>query len=112
MFERKKLCPVCHEVAAVLDGDPVKYGDKAMPWNRFIATKYCCDECRAIMNGQSHRIAVKRFREQSRKRREAALEAVDVLREEIRVSREEARTSREEVRLSRQYISELEARLT
>ena len=110
-MERKKICPVCHGLAAVLDGNPEKYGDKAMSWNRFIATKYCSDECRNIMNGQSRRLADKRYRERRRKYREAALDAVDALREEVKVSREEARVAREEVRLSRARIAELEAKL-
>ena len=104
MLERKKICPVSHAVAAVLDGDPEKYGDKAMGWNRFIATKYCSDECRDIMNGQSRYLADKRFRERRKQQREAALDAIDALREEVRVSREETR-------LAYERIAELEAKL-
>ena len=110
-MERKKICPVCHGLAAVLDGNPEKYGDRAMGWHRFIATKYCSDECRDIMNGQSRRLADKRYRERRKKQREAALDAIDALREEVRVSREETRLSREEARLARERIAELEAKL-
>ena len=104
MFERKKICPVCHRIAAVLDGNPEKYGDRAMGWHRFIATKYCSDECRDIMNGQSRRLADKRYRKRRREYREAALDAIDALREEVRVSREETR-------LAYERIAELEAKL-
>ena len=103
-MERKKICPVCHGLAAVLDGDPEKYGDRAMGWHRFIATKYCSDECRDIMTGQSNRLAAKRFRKRRREYQEATLDAIDALREEVRVSREEAR-------LARERIAELEAKL-
>ena len=103
-MERKKICPVCHGIAAVLDGDPEKYGDKAMGWHRFIATKYCSDECRDIMTGQANRLAAQRFRERRKKQREAALDAVDAL-------REEARIAREETRLAYERIAELEAKL-
>ena len=104
MLEREKICPVCHGLAAVLDGNPEKYGDRAMGWHRFIATKYCSDECRDIMTGQANRLAAKRFRERRRKYREAALDAVDAL-------REEARIAREETRLAYERIAELEAKL-
>ena len=111
MLERKKICPVCHGLAAVLDGNPEKYGDRAMGWHRFIATKYCSDECRDIMNGQSRYLADKRYRERRKKQREAALDAIDALREEVKAYREEARLSREEARLARERIAELEAKL-
>lgn len=96
-MERKKFCPVCGELAAVLDGNPEKYGKKAVPWHTFIRVKYDCDECRDIMNRQSKRLSDKRCRRRRRECREAAFEAIDVL--------------REEVRLSRKRIAELEARL-
>ena len=109
-LERKKYCPVCHDVAAVLDGDPEKYGDRAMGWNRFIATKYCCDECREIMNGQAHRKAVRSFRKRRREQREVAFDAIDALRAEVKVSKERESLLERENRLSRQRIAELEAR--
>ena len=104
MFERVKKCPVCGEVAAVLDGNPDKYGDKAMGWNRFIATKYDCDECRKLMKSQSTRLSGKRCRAQWREQRTSLLDVLEAYREEVRASREE-------VRLSRQRIAVLEARL-
>ena len=111
MPERKKICPVCHGLAAVLDGDPAKYGEKAVGWHSFIRIKYCSDECRDIMTGQSNRLAAKRFRKRRREYQETALDAIDALREEVKASREEARLSREEARLARARIAELEAKL-
>lgn len=102
-MERIKKCPVCGELVAVWQGDPAKYGDRAeWNWNRFIRLKYCCDECRELMNGQSVRLAVKRFRKKEREQRAVLIDVVEAYREELRVSREEAR-------LSRERIAELEA---
>lgn len=87
MLERKKFCPVCGGLTAVLNGNPEKYGEKAVGWNRFIALKYCSDECREIVSGQSKRLSNRRRRREKKAYRDALLEAVDVLREEVRVSR-------------------------
>lgn len=110
MLERKKYCPVCHGLAAVLDGDPEKYGDKAVGWHSFIRVKYCCDECRDIINGQNRRIADKRYRERRKTFRETALDAIGALQAEAKASRERERLSERENRLLRQRIAELEAR--
>lgn len=96
-------------MAAVLDGDPEKYGDRAMGWNRFIATKYCSDECRDIMNGQAHRKAVRNFRQRHREQCEAAFDAIDALRAEVKASREHESLLERENRAVRQRIAELEA---
>ena len=111
MFERVKYCPVCGAVAAVLDGDPDKYGDKAMSWNRFIATKYDCDECRRLMKSQSTRLSGKRCRAQWREQRRTLLDVVDAYRQETILSRERVGALKKEIRLSRKRIAELEARL-
>lgn len=96
-MNRMKKCPVCGELVAVYQGDPDKYGDKAV-WNyyQFIRLKYDCDECRDMMKGQSNRNADKRYRDRRRDERATLLDVVGVY--------------REEVRLSRQRIAELEAR--
>lgn len=103
MLERKKYCPVCGELAAVLDGDPDKYGDKAVPWNTFIRVKYDCDECRAIMKGQSTRLSNKRRRREKAEQRDVLLDVVGAYRERVRLLEQENR-------LSRERIAELEAR--
>ena len=103
MFERVKKCPVCGEVAAVLDGNPDKYGDKAMGWNRFIATKYCCDECRKLMKSQSTRLSGKRCRAQWREQRRTVFDALDAYRERVRLLEQENHATRKR-------IAELEAR--
>lgn len=115
-FERKKYCPVCHGLAAVLDGDPEKYGSKAVGWHSFIRKKYCCDECRDIVNGQNRRLADKRYRARKRQWTEAALDAIDALKAEVKASRErESLLETENCLLKRenrdrqQRISELEA---
>lgn len=108
MLERKKYCPVCGELAAVLDGDPDKYGEKAVPWNTFIRVKYDCDECRNIMKGQSTRLSNKRRRREKSAYREAAFEAVDALQEEVKRSRERVALLEQENRAVRQRIAELE----
>ncbi len=102
MINRKKFCPVCGNLAAVLDGNPEIYGEKAVPWNTFIRVKYCGDECREIMKRQSQRLSNKRRRRERKAYRDAFLEAMDTLREEVRVSREETR-------LLLERIAELEA---
>ena len=104
MPERKKFCPVCGGLTAVLNGNPERYGDKAVGWNRFIALKYCSDECRDIMKRQDTLLSNRRRRRERKAYRDTLMDAVDVLREEVRVSREETR-------LSRERIAELEARV-
>jgi len=103
-MNRVKKCPVCGELVAVYQGDPDKYGDKAV-WNyyQFIRLKYDCQECRDMMKGQSNRNADRRYRERGREQRMALLDLVGLY-------REQARVAREETRLSRQRIAELEAR--
>lgn len=97
-MNRVKKCPVCGELVAVYQGDPDKYGDKAV-WNyyQFIRLKYDCDECRDMMKGQSNRNADRRYRDRRRNERTALLDVVSAYREEIK--------------LSRQRIAELEARV-
>ena len=68
-----------------------------MSWHRFIATKYCSDECRDIMKRQDTLLSNRRRRQEKKAYRTTLLDAVDVL--------------REEVRLSRARIAELEAKL-
>lgn len=97
MLEQKKFCPVCGELAAVLEGDPEKYGDRAMDYHRFIATKYCCQECRDIMNRQAKYLSGKRCRGRDKECRKAAFDVIDTL--------------QREADLSRAYIAKLEARL-
>lgn len=104
MIERKKLCPVCGGLVAVLNGNPEKYGEKSVGWNRYIALKYCSDECRKIMSDQSKRLSNKRRRQEAKEYRNMALDAVDVLRKEVEAYRQE------EV-LLRKRIAELEAKL-
>lgn len=111
MLERKKFCPVCGGLAAVLDGNPGKYGDKSVSWNAFIRVKYCSDECRELMKRQDTLLSNRKRRRERKAYRDALMDAVDALREEVRVSREEVRVSREETRLSRNRIAELEARV-
>ena len=111
MFERVKYCPVCGEVSAVLDGNPDKYGDKAMGWNRFIATKYDCAECRKLMKSQSTRLSGKRTRAQWREQRRTVFDALDLYRDEIKLSKERVALLERENRAARQRIAELEARL-
>ena len=88
LLERKKYCPVCGELAAVLDGDPDKYGDKAVPWNTFIRVKYDCDECRAIMSGQQKRVSNRRRKKERKQEREAIFDVLNAYREEVRLSRQ------------------------
>ncbi len=102
-MERKKYCPVCGELAAVLDGDPNKYGEKAVPWNTFIRVKYDCDECRNIMNRQSKRLSNKRRRREYRQERATLLDVVGAYRERVALLERENRATR-------QRIAELEAR--
>lgn len=104
MLEKKKLCPVCGELAAVLDGNPDKYGDKAVPWNTFIRVKYCGDECRQIMKSQSTRCSNKRRRRERREQATALLDVVGAYRERVCLLEQENR-------LSRRRIAELEAKL-
>lgn len=99
---RKKYCPVCGELAAVLDGDPAKYGDKAVPWNTFIRIKYDCDECRGMMKRQSKRLSGKRCRKRDRDERETLLDVVGAYRERVALLERENRATR-------QRIAELEA---
>ena len=96
---------MCGELAAVLDGDPDKYGDKAVPWNTFIRVKYDCDECRAIMKGQSTRLSNKRRRKEGRDERTTLLDALEAYRERVTLLERENR-------LSRQRIAELEKKLS
>ena len=103
MLERKKYCPVCGELAAVLDGNPDKYGEKAVPWNTFIATKYDCDECRNIMKSQSTRLSNKRRRREWREQRTTLLDVVGAYRERVALLERENRATR-------QRIAELETR--
>ena len=103
MFERKKFCPVCGGLAAVLDGNPEKYGEKSVPWNTFIRVKYCSDECRELMKSQGTLFSNRKRRREKKAYRDTLMDAVDALREEVRVSREETR-------LSRKRIAELEAK--
>ena len=88
-MERKKYCPVCHGLAAVYQGDPDKYGDKAV-WNyyQFIRLKYCCQECRDIMSGQQKRISNRRRKKERKQEREAIFDVLDAYREEVRLSRQ------------------------
>ena len=88
-MNRIKHCPVCGELVAVYQGDPDKYGDKAV-WNyyQFIRLKYDCDECRDMMKGQSTRLSNKRRRAERREQRTALLDVVSAYREEIRLSRQ------------------------
>lgn len=103
-MNRVKKCPVCGELVAVYQGDPDKYGDKAV-WNyyQFIRLKYDCDECRDMMKGQSVRLAVKRFRERRKEQRTALLDIAGAY-------RERACLLEQENRATRQRIAELEAR--
>ena len=88
-MNRIKHCPVCGELVAVYQGDPDKYGDKAV-WNyyQFIRLKYDCDECREMMKGQSTRLSNKRRRAERRNERTALLDVLGAYREEIRLSRQ------------------------
>lgn len=101
MLERKKFCPVCGGLAAVLDGNPNEYGDKAVPWNTFIRVKYDCNECRAIMKGQSTRLSNKRRRKERREQATVLLDVVSAYRERVALLERENR-------LSRQRVAELE----
>ena len=104
-MERKKICPVCHGLVAVWQGDEAKYGDKAVwNWYQFIRMKYDCDECRAIMKGQSTRISNARRREERREQATVLLDVVGAYRERVRLLEQENR-------LSRERIAELEAKL-
>ena len=109
-IERKKYCPVCGELAAVLNGDPAKYGDKAVPWHTFIRVKYDCQECRDIINRQSNRIADKRYRARRKAYRETTLDVIGALRAEAKASKERVGLLERENRAARQRIAELEAR--
>lgn len=107
---------MCHGLAAVLNGDPEKYGDRAVGWHSFIRKKYCSDECRDIVNGQNRRLADKRYRARRRQWTEAALDAIGALKAEAKASREreslletENRLLKRENRDRQQRISELEA---
>ena len=104
-MERKKICPVCHGLAAVLDGDPEKYGDRAMDYHRFIATKYCCQECRDIMSGQQKRLSNMYRKRDRREYQRTALDAINALKERVSLLERENRASR-------QYIAELEKKLS
>lgn len=106
-MKRKKFCPVCGELVAVYQGDPDKYGDRAI-WNyyQFIRLKYDCDECRDMMKNQSVRLAVKRFRTRERERRAAFVDVVEAYREETRLSNERAGLLERENRTLRQRLSE------
>ena len=88
-MNRIKHCPVCGELVAVYQGDPDKYGDKAV-WNyyQFIRLKYDCNECRDMMKGQSTRLSNKRRRAERREQRTALLDVLDAYREEVRLSRQ------------------------
>lgn len=110
MLERKKYCSVCGGLAAVLNGDPAKYGDKAVGWHSFIRVKYCCDECRDIINKQSKRISNSRCRKRSRAYQEAALDAINALKAEAKAARERESLLERENRAARVRIAELEGR--
>lgn len=89
VMERKKYCPVCHGLVAVYQGDVSKYGDRAeWNWNRFIRLKYDCDECRAIMKGQSTRLSNTRRRKERREQSTVLLDIVEAYRQESRLLRE------------------------
>ena len=104
MLERKKYCPVCGELVAVYQGDPDKYGSKAV-WNyyQFIRLKYDCDECRDMMKSQSTRLSNKRRRAERRDERTTLLDIVAAYRERVSLLERENRATR-------QRIAELEAR--
>lgn len=110
MLERKKYCPVCGQLAAVLDGNPDKYGELAMPWNRFIAVKYDCDECRKLMKAQSTRLSGKRCRKRWREERATVLDVLEAYRNEASASKERVGLLERENRAARARIAELEAR--
>lgn len=98
LFERKKICPVCHELVAVWQGNPDKYGDKAeWNWHRFIRLKYCCDECRNIIKGQSTRLSNKRRRAERREQATVLLDVVSAYRERVRLLEQENRMSRKRI---------------
>lgn len=105
-MERKKICPVCHGLAAVLDGDPEKYGDRAMGYHRFIATKYCCQECRDIMNGQNKRISNRRRKRERRESQRIAVDAINALKAEVKATRERVDLLERENRELRRKLSE------
>lgn len=104
-MERKKICPVCHGLAAVLDGDPEKYGDRAMGYHRFIATKYCCQECRDIMNGQNKRISNRRRKRERRESQRIAVDAINALKAEVKATRERVDLLERENRELRRKLS-------
>ena len=88
-MNRIKHCPVCGELVAVYQGDPDKYGDKAV-WNyyQFIRLKYDCDECRDMMSGQSKRVSNRRRKRERKQEREAIFDVLNAYREEIKLSRQ------------------------
>ena len=104
-MKRKKYCPVCHGLAAVLDGDPEKYGDRAMGYHRFIATKYCCQECRDIMNGQNKRISNRRRKRERRESQRIAVDAINALKAEVKATRERVDLLERENRELRRKLS-------
>ena len=77
-MNRVKKCPVCGELVAFYQGDPDKYGEKAV-WNYYqsIRLKYDCDECWDMMKGQSTRLSNKRRRAERREQRTALLDVLD-----------------------------------
>lgn len=101
-MERMKYCPVCGDLVAVYQGSRDKYGDRAeWNWNRFIRLKYCCDECRAIMKGQSTRCSNRRRRKERREQATVLLDIVGAYRERLKLLEQENR-------LSKQRIAQLE----
>ena len=103
-MNRIKHCPVCGELVAVYQGDPDKYGDKAV-WNyyQFIRLKYDCDECRDMMSAQSKRVSNRRRKRERRDERTTLLDIVAAYRERVSLLERENRATR-------QRIAELEAR--
>ena len=97
LLERKKYCPVCGELAAVLDGNPERYGEKAVPWNTFIRIKYDCDECRKLMKGQSTRISNKRRRKERRDERTTLLDVLGAYRERVKLLERENHATRQRI---------------
>lgn len=97
-MERKKLCPVCGGLVAVWQGDPDKYGDRAI-WNyyQFIRLKYCCDECRELMKSQSTRLSNKRRRKERREQATVLLDVVAAYRERVGLLERENRATRQRI---------------
>ena len=88
-MNRVKKCPVCGELVAVYQGDPDKYGDKAV-WNyyQFIRLKYDCDECRDMMSAQSKRVSNRRRKRERKQEREAIFDVLNAYKEEVKLSRQ------------------------